>query len=245
MQVNCGVGYLTIVPPSTASDITPIQVGMLQDVQLDYSSSKKGLMGVNQFSLPPMDAEAKLTGKAKFAQIRGAAINAVLAGSTMTTASKKQTIESGTIAAGAVTVSGSANFVDDLGVTDSTGTPYKKVASAPAVGQYSVNVATGVYTFNASDNTKVVIIRYSQAIAGAGKTITLGNQPMGLTTTFKVELYNSTPANNAKTLAGILYAAAFPKLSLPFKNTDFTVQDLDIEAYDDGSGNVAEFYTTE
>jgi hypothetical protein len=242
MQINVGAGELVFIPPASATDLTPVRFGVLQDVTLEYSSSKKFLMGQNQFPVASADVDAKLTGKAKFAQFRGALLAAALAGATQGTGSVQEVTEPGTVAAGAVTVTGSATFATDLGVVDSTGTPFKKVASAPAVLQYSV--AAGVYTFNVGDNGKVLTFRYTKTAVG-GITVTVGNQPMQISTTYKAEFFNYTPQNASKTLAAELFAIVIPKFSFAFKNSDFSMQDVDFEALDDGSGNVAKFYTTE
>lgn len=62
-----------------------------------------------------------------------------------------------------VTVTNSASFVRDRGVTYANGVPLTAVASAPAGGQYAV--IAGVYTFNASDAAAAILAAYSfQAI---------------------------------------------------------------------------------
>lgn len=71
-----------------------------------------------------------------------------------------------------ITVTHSAAFVEDLGVTKG-GTPMVKVASAPAAGQYSV--AAGVYTFNAADHGAAVVISYRYLIDPADYTVTMPN----------------------------------------------------------------------
>ncbi|MEX7543121.1 hypothetical protein AB0862_035890, partial [Acinetobacter baumannii] len=80
-------------------------------------------------------------------------------------------------------------FVKDLGVTDAKAIPLKRVASAPTTGQYSVDAATGTYTFAAADAGKTVFInfRYSAMVAGA-KSITVSNLDMGYTPEFAVDL---------------------------------------------------------
>ncbi|MFH4180992.1 hypothetical protein WDA55_23325, partial [Acinetobacter baumannii] len=70
-----------------------------------------------------------------------------------------QTINGEVIPAGGTVtpvVPNSGTFVKDLGVTDAIAIPLKRVASAPATGQYSVDAATGAYTFAAADVGKTV-----------------------------------------------------------------------------------------
>ena len=114
-----------------------------------------------------------------------------------------------------------------------------RVASAPTTGQYSV--AAGVYTFAAADTTHVVQISYNYTAASTGTTVAFANQLMGQNTTFKLELFNTY--NGVKT-GWILPAATFSKLSLAFKNTDYTETDLDFECFADASGNILYEYTS-
>ena len=94
------------------------------------------------------------------------------------------------IPAGTVTpvVPNSGTYVKDLGVTDAA-KAIPLVASAPTTGQYSVDAATGAYTFAAADAGKTVFInfRYSAMVAGA-KSITVSNLDMGYTPEFAVDL---------------------------------------------------------
>ncbi|MFX7021362.1 hypothetical protein ABTI29_21025, partial [Acinetobacter baumannii] len=80
-------------------------------------------------------------------------------------------------------------FVKDLGVTDAKAIPLKRVASAPATGQYSVDAATGAYTFAAADAGKTVFIsfKYTATVAGA-KSGVVSNLDMGYTPEFSVDL---------------------------------------------------------
>jgi hypothetical protein len=241
MQVNFGVGNLTIIPPSGAADPTPLVFGVLQDVQLDYSSAKKTLYGQRQFAVAVADAEAKLTGKAKFAQIRGGILAAALVGSTVAAGETTEVTDPSApipTTPFQITVVGSATFVEDLGVVNSaTNAPFTKVASAPAAGQYSV--AAGVYTFASADNISAISVKisYTKTVPAVGKTISLGNPLMGVSTTYVLDCFNDSPANNSKIYGVRLSAVVIPKLSLVFKNTDFTMHDIDFEAIDDGTGS--------
>lgn len=64
----------------------------------------------------------------------------------------------------------------DAGVVRvSTGLPMTKVSGAPAAGQYSVDEATGIYTFNSANQNSDVEISYGYEIDSADYTITLPN----------------------------------------------------------------------
>lgn len=53
------------------------------------------------------------------------------------------------------------NWSQDDGVTTSTGTVFTAVSGVPAASQYSVDSTTGIYTFNAADAGKAMLINYS------------------------------------------------------------------------------------
>lgn len=241
MQVNFGTGLLSLTP--SGSNPTPLQLGVLQEVSLDVEETMQELRGQYQFPVDVAQAAGKISGKAKFATIYGSLIAGILSGSTITTGTTIGALnETGTIPGTpyAITVAHSATFVADLGVINATtGLRMTRVASAPATGQYSVSA--GVYTFAAADTTNVVWISYSYTGTG-GKTVAYSNQLMGTSPTFTLSLYSNYNSNNV----GVkLFAVKAPKLSLAFKNTDFTMQDMDFVGFANSAGQVLEAYTTE
>lgn len=89
-------------------------------------------------------------------------------------------VESRTIPAGpgpyTITVAHPTTIVEDQGVTFTIGgSALVKVASAPIVGQYSVNIVTGVYTFAAADANKGVKITYRYTVSPSAYTVTMPN----------------------------------------------------------------------
>ena len=74
-QVNFGIGYIGAIPAGGGS---PVGFGILKDVTLDYTRTHKGIRGQYRFDIDRAVHQEKLTGKATFAQISGAA--ALLAG---------------------------------------------------------------------------------------------------------------------------------------------------------------------
>jgi hypothetical protein len=143
-----------------------------------------------------------------------------------------------TPASGTFTVATTANFSTDLGVVyQSSGLPLKRVASAPTVGQYAVNVSTGVYTTNATDNTIPMYVSYANTSTTVGKVATLVNQAMGAAPVFSAVL--SVPYGAGGTvLTYKFFQAVSTKLSLGFKNEDFTIPQFDMEFFADAAGNV-------
>jgi hypothetical protein len=240
-----GSGTLVGVRTDVAN-ATPSQFGVLQDVQIDFSATLKELMGQNQFAVAVARSSMKVTGKIKSAKIMAKVYNDLFFGQTAATGAILQAVnEAGTIPGTPyqVTVANAANFGTDLGVYFSaTGLPLTKVASAPATGQYSVNAATGVYTFAAADTTLGVLISYTYTAASGATKITIANQLQGAAPTFQMNLAETY---NSKVLNFQLNACVANKLSFPLKNSDWTINDVEFQAFADAAGNVGYMTTSE
>jgi hypothetical protein len=227
---------------NVATNPTPMKFGTLQDVSLDISGDVKQLYGQKQFPEAVARGKCKITGKSKFANINGKLFNDLFFGQTMGAGMKQVALdESGTITAAAVTVSHSAQFVQDWGVRYSaTGLPLTRVPSAPAVGQYSV--AAGVYTFNATENNTVVLISYTFTQAAPGTQLNIQNQLMGFAPTIQVLL--ETAYNNNQ-FSVLLYSVVASKLSFTTKQEDFIIPEFDFEAFANAGGQVIDIYSNE
>lgn len=234
------IGFASGVLVGTRNDITgatPRRFGILQEVQVDYSADLKQLHGQGRYALALAPGKTKVEIKAKFAGIRADVYNDLyFGGTTAATQIKFADSEVGTIpgsVAYTVTVSNSATWLADQGVFYSaTGLPFKKVASAPAVGQYTV--AAGVYTFAAADANKVVLITYTYSTT-SGVLIPIANQVMGTGPSFQVALMRTFDGrqevwtfNNCKS----------SKLALPTKQDDFTIFEMDFMVAADAAGNI-------
>lgn len=240
-QYNFGVGKLTLISPSTPAQA--VDIGVIKDVSLDISFTTKELRGAYQFPVDVARAGGKIAGKAKFGQINGGIISAIL-NATSSVGSKIGVSGETSAVPGTpwtITVTNSATWLDDLGVFDNTtGLYLKRVASGPVTGQYSVTA--GAYLFAAADTTHSMSISYSYTAAAAGQTNALTNLLMGSSTVYQATLFNTFRSKNV----GVkLYAITIPKLAFAFKSEDYTEQDLDFEAFADTSGKVLDFYTTE
>jgi len=228
---------------------TPYPLMALQEGSVDISSDSKELYGSNQFALAVGRGKAKMTCKVKPARIFASVWNAIYFG---------QTLNSGLIANYTDTVGAAipatpyqitptppsgGTFAADLGVINAVGTPLKRVASAPATGQYSVNVSTGAYTFAAADTGNVVYInyQYTATVVGA-QNMTVKNLPMGYAPSFKADL---TVAYQGKMITLSFPKAISTKFSIGFKNEDFAIPEFDFGAFDDGTGNVLTWSTSE
>jgi hypothetical protein len=247
MQLAFGAGALwgnrTDV---TGSGIGPDQFGILQDVQIDWDYTTKELWGQFQFPVDIARGQGKITGRAKFARIFGAIYGDLFFGQTPATGQLTVSEnEAATVPASTpytVTVANAASYVDDLGVFYATGANagnrFTRVTTPSSAGQYSVNLATGIYTVSAGDATASLLISYLYN-STAGKKLVLTNQFMGYTPTFKATFYTtkttqSTPAG----LALVLNACTASKLSLPTKIDDYEIQEFDFSAFADATGAI-------
>jgi hypothetical protein len=232
------------------SNPTPWRFGVLQDVQIDFQFDIKELFGQSQFPVTVARGKGKVPFKAKMARLQGQMFNDLFFGGTKTTGMVKGVLDELVGGTGVIpstpfqlTVANGANFKEDMGVIfAATGLPLIRVAAAPATGQYTVNTATGLYTFAAADVTLVVKISYTWTDAANGVTVLVTNQLLGAAPTFACFL---TQTFNGKQLNVKLYACVSNKLTLPTKQEDFEVMEFDGMAFADASDNVASIYVAE
>lgn len=241
-----GTGNLYGIPLTDASGTavanpTPVQFGVLQEVAADLSFDEKMLYGAYQFPVAFGRGKGKLTFKAKMADISAQAFASLFFGNTATAgiraivdnfAASVPAVSTYTIT---VTPPSSGTWATDLGVRySSTGIALTRVASAPTLGQYTV--AAGVYTFATADASAAVLISYEYTATSTSQyQVALTNQLMGQAPTFQAQV--SLPYNG-KQMSLKLNNCVSSKLSLPFKNEDFSVQEFDWTALADASGNV-------
>jgi hypothetical protein len=231
---------------NNASPPTPVKFGALQEVDVEFAFTTKELYSQYQFPLAVGRGKSKITGKAKTGQIRADVYGQLFFGLTPATGQIKTAVdEAGSIPVTpgpyTVTVANSATWATDLGVFfGATGIPLTRVTSGPTTGQYSVSA--GVYTFAAADQGLAVTISYTYTAAATGKTITLTNQLLGASPTFKVVLNN---LYGAKDLTLTLNRCMSSKLSLPTKLEDFIISEFDFEAMADNSNTIGTLSTAE
>jgi hypothetical protein len=137
------------------------------------------------------------------------------------------------------TVAQSATFLDDLGVRyASSGNPLIKQPIAPpplTAGNYSYNSA-GQYFFAAADVAAGgMLVDYSYTTASTGGNIVGTNPLMGAAPRFIAEFTNQYEGNS---LTLKLYSCIATKLTLPTKNDDYTITELDFGAYANSAGQV-------
>jgi hypothetical protein len=243
-QFGSGTLWGYPVGGNLAANPTPIKFGTLQDINLEISGSLKELYGQSQFAEAVARGKCKIAGKAKFAQIVGKHVNDLFFGQTMNTGQKLTALDEAQnvpgVSAYTITVTNSAQFVDDWGVRYSaTGLPLAKVSSAPVQGQYSVSA--GVYTFAAADASAAVLISYRYSSA-TGVQLNVRQQLMGFAPTFQILLNEQYAGKQANLL---LYSCVAEKLAWATKNEDFLVPEFDFEAFSNAGGQVMDLYLAE
>lgn len=224
---------------------TPVNFGLVQEVQFDLSLTSKELYGQNQFPVAVARGTAKLTGKAKVAAISGLALNSFFFGQSIAAGQTATSFGEGPTAIPAtpfqITPANAATFVSDYGVTNAaTGLPLTKVASGPIAGQYSVNASTGVYLFSTADNVSGVrvLISYTYGITSTGQQITINNPLLGVTPTFQANFYGSYLN---KPLTFTVFQAVSSKLAFASKLEDFMIPEMDFSIFANAAGNVAQW----
>ena len=248
MQLAFGAGALWgNRTDAIGSGIGPDQFGILQDVQIDWDWTTKELWGQFQFPVDIARGQGKIAGKAKFARIFGAIYGDLFFGQTpatgQLTVSENEAGTVPSVSAYTVTVANAATYSDDLGVFYASGANagnrFTRVTTPASAGQYSVNTATGIYTFAAADANAALLISYLYTISASGKKLVLTNQFMGYTPTFKATFYTTkTTQSVAAGLTMVLNACTASKLSLPTKIDDYEIQEFDFSAFADATGTI-------
>lgn len=238
--------------PSTgnlAANPTPMKFGTLQDVSLDISGDVKQLYGQKQFPEAVARGKCKISGKAKFANINGKMLNDLFFGQTLSAGVTRTAIdEVHTVPTTPFTVTiappSSGVFLKDWGVRyAATGLPFTRVTSGVVTGQYSVNEATGVYTFSTGDvGASNVLISYTYTVAAVGAGLKITNQLMGFAPTIQVLLNNVYNSNQFNV---VLYSVIASKLSIATKQEDFIIPEFDFEAFANAAGQVIDMYSDE
>jgi hypothetical protein len=246
MQIQFGTGALLAIPNAgnLAANPTPQQFGILQEASIEFKGALKKLYGQNQYSIASARGKVETTGKAKLALLDPNMLNQLFFGQTQSTGVSRMAYNESHTTAASVTVthapSGSpVTPITDYGVVNGdTGLNMIKVDSNPTAGQYTVNASTGQYGFNASETAKSVLISYTYADT-TGVTISLSNQLMGYSPYFQLFLYNNF---RNKYFAAEFYQANMGGISLPTKQEDFWIMDVDFSMDANAAGLVGKLY---
>lgn len=250
MQFLFGSGNMWGIPLQDASGVaisnpTPVPLGTLQDISTDLSYEVKKLYGQKQFPVAVGRAKGNLSFKAKNASIDATQWNSLYFGQTLNTGLVDNVIATVAVAIPTTpfqitpTPPNSGTWARDLGVRNTAGVQFTRVASAPATLQYSV--AAGVYTFASADNGSGMSVyidyQYTASTPTTARKMTVANLDMGLVPTFRAELYGKYLGKSV--VISVLQAVS-TKLTLATKLDDFAIPEFDFEGFADSSGNVLE-----
>jgi hypothetical protein len=254
-QLGAGRIFANPLGGNRAANPTPQFFGTCQDFSIEIDQKLEELRGVSQFPDDVGPTDRKISGKIGFGKIELATLNQLffgdtsLAGVTAISALENHTIPSTTPYTITITPPESGVYAEDLGVifgsAGGLGTPLTKVAPT-ATAEYSVVVATGVYTFDVADAGKAVQISYNYALASVGNTQEVNNQVIGFGPFFEMWCQLSYQVDVAGYPTNGLWLAQCRagKLSSPLKRAGYMIQTLDIEAYSNSSGQVMEWFQT-
>lgn len=236
------VGYLFVIAAGAIAQ--PRRIGTLQEVSFSFKGTNKELTGEMQFAEAVGRSDVKISGKAKTGKFNADAFNDIFFNQQPVAGHKSVVYdEEGTIDEAGYTVAAGADFVQDLGVAYKTsGIQLVRVASAPAVGQYSLNEATGAYAFNVGDEDKAVLVSYVKEVSGSGKTIPIVNMLAGEAPVFQGIFVNKF---QGKQVYLKLNALVSENLDFGFKTGDFAMPDFGFMAQADANGNVGEYSQSE
>jgi hypothetical protein len=259
-QFNFGSGFLYGVPLA-GTDLTPVLLGTLQDCSYDISSTIKELYGQLQFPVAVGRGPAKFTGKAAMGAFSAKMWNTFFFGPGLdgtsqlpTTVGAVEGINNEVMSMTSQTAQFSKHsvgtFDTDLGLFYTlTGALLKKVASAPTTGQYSVD-ASGNYTVAAADTAanaaNGVTCSYTYLpTTPTSKIQSINNNqlPMGSAPAFMI-VHNVPYATGGTAVTLKIYSAIASKLSIQFKNQDFTVPNIDFEMFANSAGKVLDIVTS-
>lgn len=234
-----GPGILMVTRIDIANQ-TPVNIGKAQEFSLELKGTSKELYGQNQ--LPDLVARStiKASGKIKAARLSGLACNAAFFGQSFVAGGLQYVFgEANTPVTTTYQVTNHATFDADLGVVYSaTGQPLIKVASAPSVGQYSVNVSTGTYTINATDESVALLFNYTYTQSVTGQNLVYANQPIGTTPVFQLDYWNNVNQPTASPFAVRVYNCVADSFSMQFKLEDFMMPEFDFSCFCNSGGNL-------
>lgn len=244
MNLQFGSGLITGTPNSlgnNAANPTPTRFGILQEASVEFKGDLKKLFGQKQFAVATARGKIDVNGKAKVASLDPNALNQLYFGQASAVGGGRPTFDEKHATGASIAATGS-NVTEDLGVINfDTGLNMVKVGATPAIGQYSVGIVSGTatYVFNASETASAVLLSYISTSTTLGTTITLSNQLMGYAPQFEMVLAN-TFRNKLFLLK--LTNCTMGMVSIPTKQEDFWVCDVDFNANTDATDTLGLIY---
>ncbi len=257
---NFSAGRARLIPAGGGS---PIELGVVQSADVELKVDLKELRGAYRYPIAVADGKGTCSGKVSFAQLWPATLAGITGGTVGTGAPLAAVGEAQTIPASTtytVTLNNAATMVagsEIVTVIDSTGNPvfYTRgaigaIASSSVAGQANgvYAISDGVLTFIAADaGLKIqVTYLYTPAIGINNTKMTLAQVGMNSAPTFQLTLLGTGAkniyTNQAQQFIVQLNSCLAPSLKLDFKLDDFTMADLDYQAFTDVNGILGEIF---
>lgn len=245
-------GIIQTYTDGTAPTVNfPRKFDVMQEFSVDFTLSPKELYGQKTYPEAVAIGEGKITGKITNARFQAGVLNDLFTGRNPTSglATGRVTIvdppETFTVpAVSPFTYTALQTvFGIDLGVFDqTTGVQLAPVASGPATGQYSVNPATGVYTFSAADANRALMVNYTFTTAASGQTLTMFSElqgAVGISTMYYQGRYSG------RFVTVKLPNVVSAKWTFQSKQKDWLMGQLDFDAFATPAGQAAVLYLAE
>lgn len=216
-QTPYGIGILALTPTGSNPTVGRLMVG--KDVTVKTSIEVEELYGeeIDPVDVADKSRSTEITMKGSgysSALFSGALGIASSTGSVITVKDESATVPASSTYTCTVTHSGA---ITDFGVINSTtGLAMIRGASATAAGIYSVDTATGIYTFHSGDASAKVLISYGYAAASTGSTINIGGQLAGAGVRFRLDV--------ARTYNDLFLGITFPCVRLAGMSESFGSQ---------------------
>lgn len=235
-QFYFSAGQLFALPLPGEEAQTPVQIGVLQGVTVDFTFSAKALHDSGgAWPVAAGRGTARIACRADSAQLSAEGFNTVFFGGDTPRVGRPRAHvdERATVTGGSVTAADAAAFLEDLGVISADdGLIYVRVAAAPDGLQYAADDAGG-YSFGPSEEGREVLVSYLYDDATSGRTIDWRNQLSGHTPRFTAVL---TETFDGKALTLVLNACAAGKVSMRSKVEDFLVASFTFSAAANDAG---------
>jgi hypothetical protein len=235
---------------------TAQQLLTLQDFNIEIDATLKELRGQYQFPDDVATGDRKITWKSGYGRTDMDFDNNIIWGeSAINTGGEEVNVnETHTIPASSpysISVTNSANWVEDMGVIYTTGTlAGQKLTRQPTANPTALSgtvpgsyyVASGSYLFAAGDVSLGIEISYTSTVT-TGRNLLVQNHTQGWGP--YLEIYASNPYQELT--AGIpnyvrLYNCKVTKTGKPFKRSDHLITPVEGEAFANSSGYVARFF---
>lgn len=231
---------------AVVSGLTPVRLGILQDIEIDISAAIAELYGQYQFPVAIGRGKGKITGKAKTGQLDVAMFNSLFWGGTLDTTQYRKVVDSSAAVAGASVptfnvASTGSSAVGDLGLYyTSNGVQLTySTAAAPTIGNYTMT-STGLYTVSTAETAaSSFLVSYDYLSTGNGNQLVAANNLMGAQPVFYLEMFEGFTDFSGRTNFDLkLNRCVSSKFNMPLKNSDFMVVDFEFSAFADSSGNL-------